>query len=115
MEEKLKHLEFIQNTITRMCSNSFMIKGWCIAIVVALLAFTAKESNGDYATIACFVIFVFWILDGFFISSERRFRALYDDIRILAHWKITNLPQIMTGKRSKKEGILLSKNGSMTI
>ena len=32
-ENKLKHLEFIQNIITRMNSNSFVIKGWSITLV----------------------------------------------------------------------------------
>ena len=38
LEEKLKHLEFIQNAINRMNANSFQIKGWMITITAALLA-----------------------------------------------------------------------------
>ena len=38
MEKKLKHLEFIQNAINRMASNSFIIKGWCITLIVGLFA-----------------------------------------------------------------------------
>lgn len=37
-EEQIKHLEFIQDVITRMNSNSFQIKGWCITILSALCA-----------------------------------------------------------------------------
>ena len=33
MENKIKHLEFIQSTITRMNQNSFQIKGWMITFV----------------------------------------------------------------------------------
>lgn len=28
MENKIKHLEFIQGVINRMANNSFMLKGW---------------------------------------------------------------------------------------
>ena len=37
-EDKLKHLEFIQNIITRMNTNSFLIKGWAVTIASAILA-----------------------------------------------------------------------------
>lgn len=44
-EKKLKHLEFLQNVITRMNSNSFMIKGWAITLVSALFVLAAKDAN----------------------------------------------------------------------
>ena len=43
MENKIKHLEFIQSTITRMNQNSFQIKGWMITLVSALLALYASS------------------------------------------------------------------------
>lgn len=76
-DEKLKHLEFIQNTITRMNSNSFLIKGWTITLVSALFALAAKDANVNYILISYFVIPVFWVLDGFYISRERQYRDLY--------------------------------------
>jgi len=30
MENKIKHLEMLQNVIARMASNSFIIKGWSV-------------------------------------------------------------------------------------
>jgi hypothetical protein len=81
MENKQKHLEFIQNVITRMNTNSFLIKGWTITIVAALFALAAKDANKDYAMILFIVIPVFWVLDGFYISQERQFRSLYNEVR----------------------------------
>jgi len=81
-EKKLKHLEFIQNIITRMNGNSFLIKGWAITLVSALFALAAKDANLNYVLISYIVIPVFWILDGFFISTERQYRDLYNEIRI---------------------------------
>jgi hypothetical protein len=45
MESKLKHLEFIQNVITRMNTNSFLIKVWVATLVSALFALAAKDAN----------------------------------------------------------------------
>lgn len=80
MEAKLKHLEFIQNVITRMNSNSFLIKGWAITLVSALFALAAKDANINYVLISYIVIPVFWVLDGFYISRERQYRDLYSAV-----------------------------------
>lgn len=77
MESKIKHLEFIQNIITRMNSNSFLIKGWTITIVSALYALAAKDSNFSYVYVSLMSVLIFWILDGFYISQERQYRELY--------------------------------------
>lgn len=82
MESKLKHLEFIQNVITRMNSNSFLIKGWAITLISALFALAAKDANIQYVLVTYIVIPVFWMLDGFFISQERQYRKLYDEVRL---------------------------------
>lgn len=80
MNSKLKHLEFIQNIITRMNTNSFLIKGWCITLVSALFALSAKDSNLNFVLVSYISLPVFWILDGFFIATERRYRELYKEI-----------------------------------
>ena len=80
-DRKLKHLEFIQNVISRMNSNSFLIKGWAITLVSALFALAAKDANINYVLISYIVIPVFWFLDGFFISTERQYRDLYNEVR----------------------------------
>jgi 4-amino-4-deoxy-L-arabinose transferase-like glycosyltransferase len=77
---KEKHLEFIQNVITRMNSNSFFIKGWTITLVSALFALAAIDSNLKFVLVSYIVIPVFWILDGFFIAVERRYRDLYAEV-----------------------------------
>lgn len=80
MEEKIKHLEFIQNIITRMNSNSFTIKGWMITIVSALLAIYASNSNEIFIFVAIFPVVVFWFLDAYYLTLERKFRKLYDAV-----------------------------------
>jgi len=80
-EKLMKHLEFIQNVITKMNSNSFLIKGWTVTLVSALFALASSDTNLNYVLISYIVIPVFWILDGFFISTERQYRYLYNDVR----------------------------------
>jgi len=80
MENKRKHLEFIQGVITRMNTNSFMIKGWVITLVSALFALAAKDANKMYVLIVYVPIPLFWVLDGFYLSKERQFRELYKKV-----------------------------------
>lgn len=78
--EKMKHLEFIQNVITRMNTNSFQIKGWAVTISSALLAIYASTKNHYFILAAIFPTIVFWFLDTYYLSQERKFRGLYNDV-----------------------------------
>ena len=80
MENKIKHLEFIQATITRMNQNSFQIKGWMITIISALLALYASAGNTIYIFIAIVPAIVFWFLDAYYLQQERKFRGVYNDV-----------------------------------
>ena len=80
-DKTVKHLEFIQNVITRMNTNSFLIKGWMITLVSALFALAAKDANIRYAIITYIAVPAFWLLDAFYLSQERQYRGLYDDVR----------------------------------
>lgn len=82
VDRKLKHLEFIQQAINRMASNLFLLKGWTVTLIAALFALAAKESNNYYFALAYLPTVMFWLLDGYFLSQERRFRSLYDHVRM---------------------------------
>ena len=79
-QEKIQHLEFIQNIINRMNSNSFQIKEWMITIVSALLALYASSDNVTYIFVAFVPTLLFWYLDAFYLQQERKFRELYNDV-----------------------------------
>ena len=83
MENKRKHLEFIQGVINRLAGNSFQMKGWAVVLVAAILVLLARENRLDAAFIAVAPVVVFWGLDGYFLWQERLYRALYDHIRTL--------------------------------
>lgn len=81
-EFKIKHLEFIQNVITRMNQNSFLIKGWAITLTSALFALSAKDANTNYILIAYIPVPVFWLLDSFFLMTEKKYRLLYKSVAL---------------------------------
>ncbi len=83
MSPKLKHLEFIQGVITRLATDSFRVKGWAVILVSALLVLLVRENRVDLAWIGLVPVLVFWGLDGYFLWQERRFRDLYDHVRVL--------------------------------
>ena len=81
MEEKLAYLQMIQAVITRMASNSFLIKGWSITLVAALFALAAAGTNELFVYLAYFPAFMFWALDAYFLRQEKLFRELWDHVR----------------------------------
>lgn len=78
-DDKRTHLEFIQNVITRMASNSFAIKGWTVTLIAALMALSvASGTQKLFFLIAYVPLFAFWILDGYFLSLEKIYRKIYE-------------------------------------
>ncbi|MCK4664009.1 MAG: hypothetical protein KAT68_14165 [Bacteroidales bacterium] len=103
MENKRKHLEFIQGVINRMARCSFLIKGWCITLVAALVALAAKEDKSELLIVTIIPILIFWTLDGFFLYQERLYRSLYDEVRIKKEEKIDysmNTSSFVSGKKT---------------
>ncbi len=73
-EEKLhKEIDLIQACITRMANNSFMIKGWCLTLFVALITFFNLKDLSDILLIGALVavVFLFAYLDAFYLWQER--------------------------------------------
>lgn len=79
MEEKLKHLEFIQGVISRMNSNSFSIKTWMVTILAAFIALFANNPNEWYLLAAVVPTLIFWSLDAYYLKMERQYRKIYND------------------------------------
>ena len=71
----------IQSIITRMGNNSFALKGWAVGIMIAVYAF-AGNSNVKAVIVTLMPLIVFWFIDTYYLMLERKFRCLYDDVRI---------------------------------
>jgi len=103
MENKRKHLEFIQGVINRMAGNLFFLRGWTITLIAALLALFVIGTNSNYIIYFLLVlVLVFWILDGYFLSQERLFRALYNHVRKLDEKEIDFSMNTSEHKKDKK-------------
>ncbi|MBK1736068.1 hypothetical protein CKO15_12450 [Halorhodospira abdelmalekii] len=72
------HLGIAQSVIQRMATNSASCKGWCIAIVSAILVLVIDKDSPHYAAIALIPIILFLALDTYYLSLERRFRGAYN-------------------------------------
>ena len=109
MENKRKHLELIQGVINRMAGNLFFLRGWTITLIAALLALFIKGTNSEYVIYFLLVfILVFWILDGYFLSQERLFRALYNHVRKLDEKEIDFSMDTKEYKKDRKNTWLYS-------
>lgn len=80
VERKLKHLEFVQGVINRLAGNSFLIKGWSVTLVAALLAAGSLAEEPNLFFLAYIPVAVFWGLDGYFLWQERLFRRIYTHV-----------------------------------
>lgn len=81
-EDLVKHLEMVQAVVSRMASNSFLLKGWTVTLTAALFALAAKDSKVVFAVIALLPALSFWGLDAYYLRQERLFRKLYDELRL---------------------------------
>jgi len=109
MENKWKHLELIQNIISRMAGNLFFLRGWTITLIGALLALFSKNNSPFYVFYFLIVlILVFWILDGYFLSQERSYRDLYNHVRKLKEEEIDFSMDISEYQKFKKNTLIYS-------
>ena len=110
MEDKRKHLEFIQGIINRYNSNSFLIKGWTITISAALYALAGTINEPFLVLLALVPIYMFWGLDAFYLSNERCFVDLYNSVAKGNY----NLPSQKVFKKNFIENSSTNETGSIT-
>jgi hypothetical protein len=72
-----KYLDFLQSVISRLAGNSFTLKGWSVGLASLIIGLTAKDAQPTLAWLALIPIGAFWILDGYYLALERKFRAKY--------------------------------------
>lgn len=64
-----------------MANNSFLLKGWSIVVVGALIGLNKDGLDVKVVWIGLFLTLMFWALDAYFLRQERFFRARYDEVR----------------------------------
>lgn len=74
-----KEIDLIQNCISRMANNSFLLKGWLITIYAVVLALLPEKANSlSLCLVMMVVTWAFWYLDGYFLRIEKIYRKIYD-------------------------------------
>lgn len=82
IENKVKHLEMIQNIIQRMANNSFMLKGWAVTLMVAIFTLLNQTLKQNHFLFICVPVIAFWFLHSYCLQLERKYKFLYNSIRI---------------------------------
>jgi hypothetical protein len=80
-DRQVKHLEFIQSVISRLSTDSFLMKGWAVTVAGVIFGFAADHKDWGVALAGLVPVACFWFLDVYFVRKERQFRTLYDEVR----------------------------------
>ena len=70
-----------------MGKNSFSLKGWAVGVMVAIYAFAGQNYN-KAVIVTLIPLIIFWILDSYYLMLERKYRRLYDEVRLKENNKI---------------------------
>lgn len=81
-DHEIKHLEMLQGVVARMASNSSNLKTWTVTLLAGIFALAADDADRRFLIVALAPAIGFWALDAYFVTQERRYRALYDDVRL---------------------------------
>ena len=77
-------MDYIQSTISRMSSNSFLLKGWNLTILAAVQTVDWQENY--IKAITCILLNVtFWSLDAYYLRQEKLFRELYKEVSMIGN------------------------------
>lgn len=105
-EDKRAYLQMLQEPICRMSTISAIFKGFAATIVAGISAISYASTNIWVLGLSFLPVLAFAILDVYYLKSERKFRFLFDQIRLDKHeidfsMKLTNDPlEIISAKAS---------------
>lgn len=111
VENKPKHLEFIQRSIDRLENNSILLKGWTIILAATLLGLFVSNSDSVESVpifVICLPVLGFWLLDAHFQSQERLYRALHESVRKVEEEDIDYSMDLTEQKKDKRNGLVQS-------
>jgi hypothetical protein len=80
-EERIKHLEMIQAVVARLAKEAALIRGWSLTVAAGFYAYSAEAASWPVAVVGMFAILVFWVLNAYYLHTERRFRCLFNRAR----------------------------------
>lgn len=101
---KKEYLQMLQEPICRMSTISAIFKGFAATIVAGISVISYSTTNIWVLGLSFLPVFAFAILDIYYLKLERKFRFLFDQVRMDKHeidfsMKLTNDPlEIISAK-----------------
>lgn len=77
LEDRRKHLDFIQAVVTRMSAASSNAKAWLLPVVTAAYGYALTQRADSVALLGLGATLLFAYLDANYLRQEKRFRSLY--------------------------------------
>lgn len=84
-EKKIAYLQMIQEPIGRMSTASAIFKGFAATIVAGIAALSYSEVNTWVLVLSFIPTLLFALLDVYYLMLEKKYRYLYEQIRIGEH------------------------------
>ncbi len=81
-EGKIEYLQMLQEPIGRMSTMSAIIKGFAATIVVGILGMARNEADILFLVLSLLVVIVLAFIDAHYLQYERRFRFLFNQVRL---------------------------------
>lgn len=81
MDNKPAYLQMIQEPICRMSTISAIFKGFAATIVAGVATLTYKDINAWVLGLSFLPVLAFAILDVYYLTLERKFRFLFEQVR----------------------------------
>src|SRR5690348_8711135 len=79
---RVKQLEMVQGIVARIASYGANLKNYCITLTTAICGFAISLQKPLVTVSAVVPIVIFALLDAQFLRVERRFRGLFDQLRL---------------------------------
>jgi uncharacterized membrane protein len=80
-ELRVKHLEMAQAVVARLANQGATLKNYCVTVTTAACGFAVTSQHAIFALLALIPIITFAALDTKYLHAERRFRAVFNQIR----------------------------------
>lgn len=103
-EDKRAYLQMLHEPICRMSTISAIFKGFAATIVAGISAISYASTNIWVLGLSFLPVLAFAVLDVYYLKLERKFRFLFDQVRMDKHeidfsMKLTNDPlEIISAK-----------------
>ncbi len=84
-EGKAEYLQIIQEPISRLSTTSAIFKGFAATIVSGIATLTYCDVNSTILGLSFVPVMLFALLDVYYLKLEKKYRFLFDQVRLDEH------------------------------